>query len=216
MGTKYNVAYLRKLAVTKLLSVIPLTLDEYDTYYEDENLGDIATIACITLGKECAVPAILPFCLLLYTPETPGDIEKYLRCDYGPCTTEDGSAYDIDAATSMPCLTAGWKMAQQRQDNISWAVAGFACEHKQPPCRGYDYVLALAGALRGDPHPEDKDGIRIFNDVGSKRWQSIFHLCVTCAKKADQRWCTRRTEAWDALPSYYGLVSWQELIAASQ
>jgi hypothetical protein len=107
----------------------------------------------------------------------------------------------------MTYLNAGWVMSQRRQDNISWAVAEFECEREQSYCRGDGYVLALAGTLREYPHPDQEGSVSIFDIISTRRWQSTFHLCITCEDEAKGRWCTRMKETWDALPSYFGLAS---------
>jgi hypothetical protein len=219
MGTKYHVAYLRKLGVSKLLTAIPLTMDTFSAYAPHKLVKDwdkYTPLACLVLARECDVPAILPFCLWDTTPELPDDVKEYLGSHASRYVTEDGMAYNLDADTKLTCLNAGWVMSQRRQDNISWAVAEFECERKQPHCRGDGYVLALAGMLRGYPRPDQEGSISIFDNVSVRRWQSAFQLCTTCADEARGRWCTRTKETWDALPNYYGLASWEELIAASQ
>jgi hypothetical protein len=72
MVTKYHVAYLRKLGVSKLLTAIPLTMDAFP-HTLPKKWSKTGTSSPLWRGSRWLG---IPFCLFDTTPEIPGDVRE--------------------------------------------------------------------------------------------------------------------------------------------
>jgi hypothetical protein len=223
LGTKYGVAYLREIAVVRLVQLFPhtftayLQIEDLDQWpYRDSTRRQGALIGVI-LARECNVPAVLPCCLFIWTPSFGGDISRFSpESSEAHLTLEDGRRYTLDLDTYSLCLRVGWQLSELRQRLILDALSSVVCPDDS--CRSeatrslMDYQI-----LRRETEYDPGALLCLLEDLGSGWWMYAFGICVPCGEEAASIWMQGCGKAWEKFPEYYGLSpSWEELVAATQ
>jgi hypothetical protein len=223
LGTKYGVAYFRRIAVARLLQAVPTTLDQYAKLEKNANASfegqskKETMLAGLHLARECNVPALLPCCLWFWTPACGQLNREYLPGgEKSSFATEDGRVYALDLETYSLCLAAGWRLDGYRRRLIESAVTN--CDYDDDSCmedaspRLMDHLLRDREALT----LQHRSFIYLFEKIDWAWWSFDFRLCQPCAERINALWNTGREESWDALPGYYELAPWEELLVASE
>jgi hypothetical protein len=214
LGTKYNVAYFRQIAVARLIQAIPTTLDQYTNLVQEDDTpvfggqeNQQTMLVVLHLARECNVPAVLPCCLWYWTPVAGRyNQENYPGKDNSSFITEDGRVYALDFETYSLCLAAGWRMDDYRRKLLLTALINCREEYECESC--LSNVSETLSAI-------DRSFFIFLENIDLTRWANDFRLCDDCAECAGNEWDRGRKVSWDTLPSYYGLASWHELLAAS-
>jgi hypothetical protein len=212
LGTKYSVTHFRQIAVTYLFQVIPTTLDEYTKlqagrpFMFKHHKNTATMLVVLHLARECDLPALLPCCLWYFTANS-GELSQRYRpgSDESSFMAEDGRKYALDLETYSSCLSAGWQLDERRRSLIGITLT--ECGYSDHCCLkdARDMVAAL-----------ERPWMNLLDKVHSSLWAEEFDLCSLCANGAERFWDESREESWDTLPGYYGLTTWEELLAASQ
>jgi hypothetical protein len=214
MGTKYGVPYFRHLAVAKLSAIYPVTLEDYYALRSDygsshvvDYKNDMVRMA-LSLARECNVLVIVPCCLWFLTPIDGLALNTWF--DDKSFISEDGRVYVIDVSTKHQCVKAGWALEAERLAILTQHMGrGHTSKCEKSCLRNQSRHLA---ALL------DPAELTMFTSPETIRlqWTIQWQLCSDSASEVAKSWSTGMEKVWAKLPGYYGLASWDELIATSQ
>jgi hypothetical protein len=129
IGTKYSVAYFRRLAISKLTTIFP---SEWAMHLACDGLHarqqhiadwvDIAKYAVLALARECNIPVVVTSVLLDITP-LEGRTLDWWKHECDQCfISEDGHEYRLDASTQLQCIVAGWALQAEEHDILDKLV----------------------------------------------------------------------------------------------
>jgi hypothetical protein len=213
MGTKYEVSHLRNIAVARLQYIYPSDLSEFQSHYFERqrelSLSRSFTIAAISLARTCNVPSILPLCFLANTWMTASHtLANRILCSGRIYKAPDGTVYTVSSEDSDLCLAGAWKFAEHRH----WVFQVTFTTHTA----GQDESCgrALLHRVVDDKRQVTTDtpsmpGTHLF----TKRFLRPFGLCAKCTSEVELAWKEAISAMWEALPSYFNLPPWQELLA---
>jgi hypothetical protein len=225
LGTKYGVAYLREIAVARLMQLFPHTYTAYLKIAElahrghwpyKESTRRQGALISIILARECNVPAVLPCCLFIWTPSFGDNISRFSpESTEAHCTLEDGRRYAPDLDTYSLCLRVGWQLSDFRQRLILVALSSAVCTGES--CRSEGTRTAMDDQMVRRDNDDPDEYLHLLEDLGYGRWMFVFQICAPCAEEAASVWKQGCCRTWEKLPGYYGLgPSWEELVAATQ
>ncbi|CAA7266005.1 unnamed protein product [Cyclocybe aegerita] len=212
MGKKYDIAYLRDDALKRLRHDFPITLPDWEASYNGSSPIDYTTLsdyaktvaAIISLGREHDIQSILPGAFLHYTNRA--TLEEILA--------EDNNNLPQEACTQ--CVIGRDKFLRRVHSTLlSWfRLPTFmpisTCSNiavcplkKQALFRGLCDSLWMGegGKVRWD-----------FTDcIPGRAAKTIKILCPSCATSISRCYRDSRNKLWEELPSFFGLLGWDQL-----
>jgi hypothetical protein len=211
MGTKDEVSHLRKIAIARLRYMYPSDLGEFQSRFSNSQeklgLGLPFTIAAVSLARSCNVPSILPLCFLPNAwVNVSNTLAKRALRTGDIYTADDGTVYTVSPKDSELCLIGAWKVEERRREVFYNAFT------ERPDCRDLGCVRDHLHKMSAHPRVMNiaaLPAISIF-DAGCLRNSK---LCVQCSSEIEPVWNEEIRATWQALPSFFDLPSWEDLLA---
>jgi hypothetical protein len=213
MGTKYEVSHLRKLAIARLRYMFPSDLGDFKHRHSDYKMdfgsGLQFTIAAMSLARTCSVPSIVPLCFLLNIWATASEtMESRALCKEGVYTAEDGTVYRVSPEDSELCIIGAWKLAERQRQVFYASYKPTLCLSNFEGCQSY-HLHGIGVDPQFTTPSNSAPASHIFTESPHKH----VALCAQCLSEVDSSWKEEVSATWRALPSYFDLSPWEELLA---
>jgi hypothetical protein len=206
ISTKYGFYKLRAAIIKALAAYWPSTLVGFDQLIHTRVTRDFAT-AIISLARETGARQLLPCAFYRVASVSPMNLSYLLRAK--PCSL---SANDLQR------ILLG-------RDNLTIVFRVLLCpflfrpekEHSKPLTPGCETQWGQCRkSLELTQRSIHQSGAH-FDLLSDISWKSTLtsglgSLCVKCQKHCHDQFNAGRTRIWSALPSYFGLESWDKLL----
>ncbi|KAF9527333.1 hypothetical protein CPB83DRAFT_401511 [Crepidotus variabilis] len=207
LGKKYNIRPMYDDALDILETNFPsnITISEHCPlidYWDRLNFERAGLLDVINLALKANVLTLLPAAYLM----TAGDLNAILD----GIEREDGSRATIPFASQRACILGRDKILREAPTVVfSW------CQQSTPLpqfCVSQALCRAARNAVVQEIWNRNCDDLETYlNPVDS--WQvGNYKLCNVCLHHARNKHNEGRRKMWDALPTYFGLPPWDELL----
>ncbi|KAK7048046.1 hypothetical protein R3P38DRAFT_1849524 [Favolaschia claudopus] len=156
------------------------------------------------MGVYTSIPALGFLCLHKYS----------LQQLFDGLERADGSQATLPDHTKLVLALALEKMQLFQRTNVSWIkddeLIPSACCKSRTKCIKEQAVMARVECL--DRKVDVSFLLESWAKVGEGKWKG--RLCAFCEEAAKRPYDVARKKAWGMLPSFFGLVPWEELTDA--
>ncbi|KAJ7610428.1 hypothetical protein FB45DRAFT_844566 [Roridomyces roridus] len=202
LSTKYDVGYLRHRALLHLSPLSPVSLEEFDNYYD--NIRDTTkffeVFSRLLLGNSLGLQWVIS--CALYEASCNGTVDEIL-CGFN----DPGPRMELPLDLQRICIKSRNSLVfAQLHDTL-----GFLVTPHIRGCLSDDQCRANRTSFyRGLTVSDDLTPLKYF-DAEAWSWSDNCPYCAVCLVACQDEYEEGRQRVWDGLPVMFGLPSWDEL-----
>lgn len=203
LGNKYEIEVLRAEALKRLFFEFPWDILAFNQVYDTDARGtliqddDWTWIDAANLAREQNVLSVLPIALYWCCREwSVAQLEEGQR-------RPDGTIATLSPVNERACFRAYSELLKLKENTWAWALATKTAHG----CENQVCSMERVQAMRDHLFPTSVSGCL-------QRWKERYTkgLCLSCTTTANKLQNQGQKETWNALPSAFGLPSWEELV----
>jgi hypothetical protein len=202
-GTKYDIKPLRAIAIKRLRVLFPSTVHELREANElRSQLADAPDYIKIVIefALPLDIPEVLPCAFWMMTPNGSDELVWQLE----EFRAADGQTYSLSPSSVLKCVRGAWALADRLRRRLK-EVLDCSPECTTPAACSTWFMHELRRSLEAGCE------LDIFLSWHNETFLSLLQVCKHCQRQMNRTWNADMEKAWEKLPSFFDLPSWDVL-----